>query len=648
MNNKTIENIFNQLYHKDFEAKQKAIKVLMNIRSIKFLNLIFERVKTNNEDDTNIFIIALCEKILSENKTSASSLAILILLKLYDSNSKTLSVKAESTLEFYYKNQNIVTTHKAVAIHQIWGQANTKDKIFLIKIIRNYKIQSLINLVITSFDNPDDGLIIEAIKTLNELKESRGNKELRKLVHSSNKKIQSLSIETIGITGTYFDYFLIKKYLFSEKSEIIMTTISSIRNLIGDRSLPIFNRIYPSLTIKNKKFLLNELSKINTQKSLKFLIELMNTEKNQKLITYIEWAIYNLTTKKKISTIIKAYKNKSKNTQYRLLNILSDFQDSRCKDHFISVLESSQHDHLKLMSINFLGAYDDKLTLMRLEEILSSTKKYNFKLTALRTLLRQKKSYSKGVFLKMLTKDFQDLDENTVLLLLKYIQNNKIIIDQKIKDDFIINCFDSKNKNIILSSFMAIEVHHNEYLFTYLLRSYYKEEYQFAINHLNLTITNILNVFPYYLTTNSVHLLPQRILNDLEIYVIPYQLLLHLLRISRLTQSPELSDFIESKIKLITKRSHQVLTDYGLSSDESIFIINFLIENDFKLSQLSFNLIKDNYYKLLNTRQKTRMISTLLENRSINTFDFIHNEYEYIVESESLMNQYQKYLEVYL
>jgi len=648
MDNKTIENIFDQLYHKDFEAKQKAIKVLMNIRSKKFLSLIFQRVLSNNEDETNIFIIALCEKILSENNTAASSWALLILIKLYSSNSKILSIKAEHTIEFYFKDQNIITSHKALSIYKVWDQANIKDKAFLIRLIRDYKIQSLVNLVISSFDHKDDSITVEGIKTLKELKESRGNKELRKLINSENLHIKALSIETLGHTGVSFDYFLIRKNLFSENSNIIMVTITAARMLIGDKALTKFKEIYKNLNIKNKKFLLNELSKISSKKSLQFLIDLMNTETNQKLITYIEWAIYNLTTKKKITTIIKAYKNKTKNTQYRLLNILSDFQDSRCREHFISVIETSQHKHLKLMSINFLGAYEDKLTLMRLEEIYHSTEDYSLKLTTLRTLLRQKKVFSKKVFLSLLTKDFNTLDENTLLLLLKYIQNNKINIDQDLKDQFLVNCFKSKNKNIILSSFMAIEMHHNEYLFTFLLKSYNNPEYKFAINHLNLIIINILNSFPYYLTTNSIHLLPLSILNELSIYAIPYQLLLHLLRLSLLTQNDQLTEYITTKIKPISKRTHQVLIDYSLSSDESIFIINFLIDHGFSFSQASFNLIQENFYDTLNSRQKTKLISALLQNRKVETFDFIHNEYEHIAKSEDLMGQYQKYLEIYL
>jgi len=298
MSNKTINNIFDQLYHKDFNSKQKAIATLMNIRSTSFLEMIFKRVQKDSEDESNIFILTLCENILAEDNLEASYWALIILNKLRASESHIISIKALSICDFYFKNQNIITSYKAYTIQRIWSQSSTNDKKYFIEKISQYKIHSLINLVITTFSDTEESLLIESILAIKSLKDTRGNSELRKLLKHKNTKIQSLAIETLGETGGFFDYFLIKKFLHDSNYETIKITITATRKLLGNKSILVFSNLYSHLIYDSKKFLINELSKINSPKSLKFLIDLMEKETHRKLTTNIEWAIYNITTKK--------------------------------------------------------------------------------------------------------------------------------------------------------------------------------------------------------------------------------------------------------------------------------------------------------------------------------------------------------------
>lgn len=646
MSTKTINNIFDQLYHKDFNSKQKAIETLMGIRSASFLEMILKRVQENSEDESNIFVLTLCENILKEDNLEASYWALIILSKLRASDSHFIAIKALSICDFYFRNQNIITSYKAYTIQRIWNKSSTEDKKYFIEKISEYKIHSLINLVISTFSNTEDTLLIESIQAIKSLKDTRGNSELRKLLKHKNTKVQSLAIETLGETGGVFDYVLIRKFLYTSNFELIKTAITATRKLLGNNSVFVFSKLYSSLIYDTKKFLINEFSKINSPKSLKFLINLMEKEKHRKLITNIEWAIYNISTKKKIKTIINNYNLKSKNTQYRLLNILSDFHDSRCKDHFIRVYNSSEEQYLKLVCINLLRPYTDKLTMMFIEGIYSKNKDENLKLACVRTLLNQPRVYSKKFFATLVKSE--KIDENTILLMIKYIQNTKSNYTIDSTQDFIKNCLSSDNKNIVLSSLMAIEVHHNEKLFKELLSHFNDTKMKFASKHIEMTIINMLTKFPYYLTSNNIESLPSPILNNFNIYEIPYQLLIHLIRLSLLSPHESLNLFIQNNNKKICARIHQILNEFSMSSEESIFLINFLIDQSYSFNQRSFDLITQEFFSELNTKQKNKFLTIILRNKNIYSFDFIHTEYRYIMKNQDLKNSYFDYVGDYL
>jgi len=353
-----------------------------------------------------------------------------------------------------------------------------------------------------------------------------------------------------------------------------------------------------------------------------------------------------LQLKKKIKTIINNFNSKNKNTQYRLLNILSDFHDSRCKDHFIQVYNSTNEHYLRLVCINLLRPYTDKLTNMFIKDIHQSTKDEHIKLACARTLLNQPRIYSKKFFKELI--DSESISENTILLMIKYIQNSKSNQALENTQDFIKSCLSSNNKNIVLSSLMAIEVHHNEKLFIDLLVHFNDTKMKFAAKHIEMTIINMLIKFPYYLNTHNIDSLPTSILNNFNIYAIPYQLLIHLIRLSLLTPNESLRSFIKDNNKKICTRVQQIFNDFSMSAEECIFLINFLIDQSFVFNQRSFDLITKFYFKELNIKQKNKFLTIVLKNKNIYSFDFIHTEYDYIMKSQDLKNSYFNYVGDYL
>ncbi len=645
MQNK-IENIFQALSQRQFSIREKAINDLMNLSNSADLNSLFKRITSNKNSDSNMLAISLCETLLKRNSLVNSHYALLILCTLRNSENIPIVHRADTALDNYFKNSNIINSHKAFTIQKVWNQISLKEKEYIIGIISHYKFHSLINLVLTVFSESSLPLKEKAIDTLQALVESRGNKELRKIIRTEGHSLQKRAIEAIGTTGTAFDYLLYKNKITSTDEKIANAAITSARKNLENLVIPVYKKSYKSCTKQSRKHLIDELAYLKSPKALEFLINIMDSESNQDQVRHAQWSIYNIATKKKISTLIKNFYKRNKRTQYYILSILSDFQDDRCRDHFMEIIKKTDNQMIRKMALINLQSYNDKMSLMKLEELTSSDDKH-VQFYAYRSLLNNKRNISQPHLLKLLEQK-EALSENLLLLILNHLSFYAIKRHSKPIDKFLTYCYESSSESIHYAAIRAYKTNHHQKVVDKLLEDSAHHENELTRSLLIESLIHIINFNPFYLSERNLVYITKDFTSSLDIYAIKYLLLTHLLRLNQTAKNLALDNYFEDNKEKVPQRINHLMQESKLGLPDYIVYVTFLYNKNVTLDVKTLSLITDFHFKELDDVVKTYVIKMLLLSNKDIFYNFLLNQHDFIMKSNNLSNHYPSYMEAIL
>ena len=619
---------------KDFSKKEHSVELLMSLRKKEELDQLISYIQVHLDNESNLVVIALCEKILNENNLKNAYQALRILCMLKSSNKSPLDHKAEQTINNYFKSSNIINSYKAYSIQLIWDTIENNEKLYIVDIIRKYRFHSLVNLVISVFEGDDLELIKEAIETLEELKESRGNRELRNVLRDhQDESIKVLAINALGMTGTAIDFLLYRKYINSSSFKLASTSISSTRKNLESWSIPVFKYYYPKCNTKLKEYIINELSLIKTPKSLNFLIDIMDSEPSRNLKNHVEWSIYNISTKKKITALITNYFKRNLTTRYYILSILGDFQDERCRNHFIEVITNTNSKTLKCLAINQLHSYTDKITVNFLRELIGNDD-LHIRYTAIKSLINSSKMVSNTIYLELIEKK-EELCENVLLTLLKYTNSNPLRRHSKLRDEFILYCFSHSNNNIKYAALKSFKVHHHQSQFNLLLNESKNSDDEIYTTLVNNTLIDILNFNPFYLTPKNIGSIDKNLFKNINIYSIKYLLVLHLIKIWEMTSDNQIDEFFEINIKALPSRLNQIFIDYNLEENDFNTYINFIFKKNLPLKGKTIELILKKNFIGLAPDLKYFILDRVLETKDISYLNFLTENLDFIQTSDN-------------
>lgn len=623
-------------------VRNEALNHLHNIRDIDEVNYFFKIAKESEHDDYIYNIIINCENNLKVIDVDRSKLCVYILFFFHHRKAGRIRELARKVLQNFFRNTDINDPLKAHCLRFAWRELDNQSRRLVIKFMVDFKYDELSYLLLDVFQYDDIKVFKATLDALIFFKETRANRFLRVKLQTELQDTDLLAdiISAIGKLGSFIDYQMVKSFIKHSDDKVIAATLMALPNLSLPRSLKDLAKLFPNLKSEHKKNMLHAVSNTNSIESLLFLLNLL--QKNyQNDLNLIQWAIFNISVRKKVKTIIHYYHHAQDNIfKYHLLNILADFHDDRCSKLYQHIIEHENNKLFRIVAIESLGTYDDFKAKNTLENIfLSHTE---FSLSAFQGLLKS----SLSSMLSALSRYFETPEIHTVAhdqLALSYLRNESTINIQH-AINYISEKIQSPNLEIKLMAIDAVKVHHNSETVSTLLQLTKTENHIVQDSARNI-LHAVINHFPYYISPKNLSAEMLETIACIDYFKADYKLILHTVNIYEMAKSLKLKKVLNKNLKILEIRLNTILENQTITQHDQINLIYFMLMNSMGLSPANSQLVIKELYPLLEDQVKQLFLRQILESQNSKPFHFVTDEIFHLGLHDVFREEYRAYLE---
>ncbi len=623
--------------------RNHAVTILLKIRNpIEIKEFFFQAIKSG-DFDLQFLGLSLAENLLEDNHIETAVLSLIFLNSLLFQGNISLANNAKKLQDSFFRNTSLVDQYKKNCLLKAWQKVPGADRMNFVRIIRVFKYQTLVSILVEGLSSKDENLVLETIETLIVLNDTRGNRALRALLIHKEVKLVAKAIEALGHLGNVFDLYRSYHLLKHSHLEVKQKAIRTFRLINPKIAIFIFKNIYNESTFELKKIIISETAEIKNTRSLKLLLNWLDNEKDKNIQTTLEWSIYNLATRKKIKTLISVFQKAKDQTKFKIINMMADFQDHKCQQHYLKILNENYPIFLKLAVLGPLAAHKGK----KVNSILNHyANRYNdiLGLTAFDSMLRLDNQIALSITLDFIQKDIP-LESSHHLLLLQYIKSTKdFSSDGKIIQEYLLKILQEAPYDAKFMALSAIRTHHSTAIFNYLLKIYKEQVFKSYQDGIKNSVIDILNYFPFYLTVQVMHEEDITIIEKIDFYQCRHQLLVYLIKLSSSFDSGHrLPQLLNLKSKAITHRLNIMIQYNQVNLEDGLQMVSYLLQNSMPIHFENIKLIKDNYYSLLELEEKRTYLEMTIKGGVVEEFDFISNEI-FSFKDEDLNRKYYQWI----
>ena len=311
-------------------VRTKAVKEFESIGSSELLRELYIQVERKHDDSLRwIFLegVALC--LLNSNAVIIGEALLILILESEQRNVK-IKNEAKRRIRTFFGNQEIFRYLKVLGLRHCIAHLPKNKRNIVTLFVAEYKVVEVIPLILENFQSKDVELRILTIEVLRKLSDSRGNRYLKKILNDAESPELEVAIRALGKLGSPFDFRSLTTHLYHHDPKTRLAVVIAISKLLKVFALPFLYSAYKqnkSPVIKRE--IIHQVGKINHSLSAKFLLHFYNLENDFNLIQQFDWAFHENPKHITLPVIIRNFSKQSETTQFRLVRMIGEFNDSR-------------------------------------------------------------------------------------------------------------------------------------------------------------------------------------------------------------------------------------------------------------------------------------------------------------------------------
>ncbi len=348
---KLIDNL-NSAY---WNERSKALEEIKSINDSEVIFEIYKEVQRRNDNNLRFQLLVVFEFLLQSNKEDMSGIAICGLIQWKEKANDGLGTKSGQLINDYIHSPSILRYLKIKSIRYAWSHLPKSKRYTLTEVISKNQLRELSSNLISNFKIRDEDLWILTIKTLIRFKDGRVLKSVKKILSLNLKNIELnyQCILALGKLGSFFDSFLVNKYLKDSNTKIQVATVRALSELLGLFAVSKLREVLEDdYSDKVKYEAVSRLGKLNSRSSCKVLVNLLKSGLSGDLGLQVEWALHDIDNRVKIPILINEFQNGIEHDKMKILNFLTDVYDQRLESFILNTLKSKESEMIKMMTMN--------------------------------------------------------------------------------------------------------------------------------------------------------------------------------------------------------------------------------------------------------------------------------------------------------
>jgi len=312
-------------------VRTKAVKEFESIDSSEYLREIYIQIEKSHDDSLRWILlegVALC--LLNSNAVIIGEALLILIL---ESEQKNIKIKNEAKrkIRTFFENQEVFRYLKVLGLRHCMSHLPNNKRKLVTSLVAEYKVVEVVPLILENFQSKDSELRILTIEVLRKLSDARGNRYLKEILNDPNSAELEIAIRALGKLGSPFDFRSLTTHLHHHHPKTRVSAVIAISKLLKVFSLPFLYSAYKqNKSSLMRREIIHQVGKIHHKLSARFLLHFYNLEDDFNLIQQFDWAFHEMPKHITLPVIIKRFAKQSETTQFRLVRMIGEFNDSRC------------------------------------------------------------------------------------------------------------------------------------------------------------------------------------------------------------------------------------------------------------------------------------------------------------------------------
>jgi len=623
---KKVNEILIGLSSTDWAERTDSLQKLTELRDREEVLFLFKRI-WRDKDTAHVFaFLQLMENLLEEKDVCLVGLSLFCLSHFREY--ENIKVKAESNklLGNFLESPTIYRFVKVAAFRNCWEIAPMGIKEFLTKTIGERNYFELVPLILTNFQHLNRELITLTIGVIKKLEDPRGVRFLKEIARETEDLlIINLCLDGLERIGNFFDGFFYKQYLEHDDKKIRQTAIKGIASLLQQYSLSYLRKTYLNCaSLDTKLDVINSVGKVQHKRAGTFLISLYEQEKDEELITKLEWALQSLDKRLVVDPLIELFTKSSDKIRFRILTFFGEIYHEKCFRLLKNVINGNYNEFITVSALDSIAIYDNMEMAKDIEKIALSPEN-PLSYYALISLYHHDSYDHEGLITKFINLD-TDLEHPGHQILLNVIRGKKISKqNRKRLENYVEKTLSSEVSN---NAYLAIECAatiFNKAIFKRLIYISHQTKNKFIAKTCVETLIKILGRDPNMLEASPDILLDDRILEHFNPVRMKRDFLFTLLRIIEDVGWDHYKPFVDKFGRYIAENVKTYLVSWD-TIEELSMMLELLNRVDFEASYEIVEYLVEDIYHHSNASNQFLILNIVTEFNHPDFLDFVINE----------------------
>lgn len=326
-------------------VRTKAIKEFEFIDSHEYLREIYIQIEKSHDDSLRWILLEAVSLCLLSSNVIIIGEALLVLI--LESEQKNIKIKNEAKrkIKSFFENQEVFRYLKVLGLRHCISHLPKNKRKIVTSLVGEYKVAEVIPLILENFQSKDSELRVLTIEVLRSLSDSRGNRYLKEILENPDSPEIESAIRALGKLGSPFDFRSLTTHLHHHHPKTRISAVIAVSKLLKVFALPFLYSAYKqNKTSLIRREIIHQVGKIHHKLCAHFLLHFYNIESDFNLIQQFDWAFHEMPKQKTLPVIIKQFSKQSETTQFRLVRMLGEFNDSRSVNLLYQILKTESRE----------------------------------------------------------------------------------------------------------------------------------------------------------------------------------------------------------------------------------------------------------------------------------------------------------------
>jgi HEAT repeat protein len=353
-------NIFKDIRSPQWNKKAAALNRIQTIFDPEELKHVYYLLEKRKDDSLRYYFLHAIENNLLTGDPQAIGICLYIAISWMEMQKHKVGKKCSDLVDYFYNDPSQSRYMKITSMRTAWSISSGNRRKVLTQLIGKYRLVEVAPLILENFEEKNQDLILLTIKVLRELQDPRGNRYIKNLLNSGNTEFLIFSLDAIAEIGNFFDAPGLLSFLNHKEIKVRESSIKAIYSLLGLMSPYFIKRFFEKEKYFPLKVLaLDLLSKVSNKTSTRFLVDNFLKSTNTKLSLRIEWALHAIDKEILLPIVLKKFDKVDNDGKFKILNLLSEFNDVSCFNLNLKILKSSKYPiFLKMLAFDIIREFN--------------------------------------------------------------------------------------------------------------------------------------------------------------------------------------------------------------------------------------------------------------------------------------------------